>query len=354
MAVSLKAILFSLFALASCACLNSAQAQGTLRECAALRADSERLACYDSLAKSLDATDTQASQRQPETQPEDLIARHEISRPMTGGSLLGRAWQLDPGSKTGTFAIASYRPMYVLLAQHTNAINTMPSSPAPGRSAMSPTNSPTNYDATEAKFQISAKTKAWQNIVGSDVDLWLAYTQQSNWQLYNSSGSAPFRNTDYEPELILTLPINRDLLGMSWRMVNFGFSHQSNGRANPLSRSWNRLYARVGVERGNFTLMARPWWRVLEASSRDDNPDIGKYMGNGDVLTVYRTGEHVVSALARYSFSGHRGGFEADWAFPISGPLKGYVRTFNGYGENLIDYNHRQTTLGIGVAISTW
>lgn len=351
MPVSLKAVLFSLVvALASFAWLNSAQAQGTLRECAAIRADSERLACYDSLAKSMGAMDPETSQRQAERQPEDLTAHHVISRPSTGGSLMGRAWELDPSSKTDTFTIASYRPMYILLAQHTNAINTMPSSPAPGRSATTPT----NYDATEAKFQISAKTKAWQNIVGSDVDLWLAYTQQSNWQLYNSSGSAPFRNTDYEPEVILTLPINRDLLGMSWRMVNFGFSHQSNGRANPLSRSWNRLYARVGMERGNFMLMARPWWRVLEASSSDDNPDIGKYMGNGDVLAVYRTGEHVVSALARYSFSGHRGGFEADWAFPISGPLKGYVRAFNGYGENLIDYNHRQTTLGVGVAISTW
>jgi len=240
--------------------------------------------------------------------------------------------------------------MYFLLTQHTDAINTAPTSPAPGRSATAPT----RYDATEAKYQISAKTKALENIVGSDVDLWLAYTQQSNWQLYNPRGSAPFRETDYEPEVILTVPINRDLLGVNLRMINFGFSHQSNGRANPLSRSWNRLYAQIGLERGNFMLMARPWWRVLEARSRDDNTDIYDYMGNGDVLAVYRSGAHVVSALARYSFAGHRGGFEADWAFPISGPLKGYVRAFNGYGENLLDYNHRQTTIGAGVAISTW
>lgn len=323
--------------------LNTAQAQSSLRECAAVRADAERLACYDNLAKS---TEAQASH----DTPEGLATRQVISRPTTSGSPLGRAWELDAGSKTSTFTISTYRPMYFLLAQHSNDINTTPTSPAPEHSVTVPT----RYKSTETRFQISAKTKVWQSIAGSDLDLWFAYTQQSNWQLYNPSGSAPFRNTDYEPEIILTVPVNRDALGMNLRMLNLGFSHQSNGRANPTSRSWNRVYAQVGLEHGDFQLLARPWWRVPESTNHDDNPDIDKYMGNGDLLAVYRSGQHVFSALSRYSFSGHRGALEADWAFPISGPLKGYVRASNGYGGNLIDYNHRQTTVGAGVAISTW
>ena len=77
-------------------------------------------------------------------------------------------------------------------------------------------------------------------------------------------------------------------------------------------------------------------------------------MGNGDVRAIYKVGNNVFSALGRYSFSGKKGALELDWAFPVSGALKGYVRAFNGYGESLIDYNHTQTTLGAGVTLSTW
>lgn len=324
--------------------LNTAHSQDSWRSCASLSGDAVRLACYDGFAKSLDAPGVQ------DKAADAAMARIVFSRPPTTGSLLGQAWELDANEKGSPFSITAHRPSYFLFAQHTSNQNTSPFSPAPGHSLPAPL----SLDATEAKFQISAKAQLLQNIAYGNLDLWFAYTQASNWQIYNSRGSAPFRETDYEPEFILTLRTDKNVLGMNWRMLNLGFSHQSNGRVNPLSRSWNRLYAQFGLERGNFYVLARPWWRVPESASRDDNPDIGKYLGNGDMLAVYRTGEHVFSALGRYSFSGRRGAVEADWAFPITGALKGYVRIFSGYGENLLDYNHRQTTLGAGLAISTW
>jgi len=64
--------------------------------------------------------------------------------------------------------------------------------------------------------------------------------------VYNSGISRPFRETDYEPEMFMTFPIDREGAGLRARFVNFGLVHQSNGRADPLSRSWNRIYGKRG------------------------------------------------------------------------------------------------------------
>lgn len=55
-----------------------------------------------------------------------------------------------------------------------------------------------------------------------------------------------------------------------------GYNHDSNGRSDPTSRSWNRLYTRLMAENGNWLVEVKPWYVI---GSTDDNPDITKYMG---------------------------------------------------------------------------
>jgi phospholipase A1/A2 len=326
---------------------NSAQACGLLDE------DAARLSCYDQAQGRDDRNDTlppeQATPAVGGAADEKAFNTPPVSPTLPS---LTDIWELDAEHKLGTFRLKPYRSNYFLPFRHTDRPNVNPSSPVPDHSVPAPL----PLDDTEVKFQLSVKFKIWENLLGKDRDLWFGYTQQSNWQLYNTndSVSAAFRETDYEPEVMLVQRTNGHILGWQWRMLSLGFVHQSNGQTLPLSRGWNRLYAQFGLERSNFVLLVRPWVILPGASELYDNPDIREYMGSGDIRLTYSNAGYVYSVLGRHSFSGGNGAVQLDWAFPISGSLKGYVQLFSGYGESLIDYNHSQTTLGIGLLLVPW
>lgn len=311
--------------------------------CRALRAEQDRLACYDRLFGAPEGALMEQTTGGP-AQP---------AAPNEAGSLIDQRWELTPNEKQGTFRVAPHKPVYILAAFHTSSTNDTPTSPSDGHSVTSPL----DLTSTETKFQISLKSKLWEDVLGNSSDLWFGYTQSSRWQLYNASDSRPFRETDYEPELMLTFRTRYSLFGWDGRLAGLSFTHQSNGRTVPLSRSWNRIIGQVGLDRPGWSIMLRPWWRLHEDRTSDDNPDIEDYVGRGDVLVTRNWRGHEISALLRHSFrSGERshGAVELNWAFPIRGELKGYLQFFSGYGESLIDYNHRANYVGLGVSLIEW
>ena len=266
------------------------------------------------------------------------------------GSPLSRHWELDDRAKQGTFLFRPHRPVYLLFLRYGGNPNDEPSSPSRG---ISP---PQGLDNMETKFQLSFKVKAAQSLFGSGADLWIGYTQQSNWQVYNGAISRPFRETNHEPELMLVIPTRFDVLGLRGRFLNLALVHQSNGRPNPLSRSWNRVYAQVGLERGGLALLLRPWYRLPADEAEDDNSDLEEYLGHGDLQGIYQWGRHTLSILLRdnLSLDRNRGTAQLDYSFHISGRLEGLLQAFWGYGESLIDYNHREAVVGFGVLLIDW
>jgi phospholipase A1 len=240
-----------------------------------------------------------------------------------------------------------------MLIDWTSRKNELPHSPNPANTA----SDRLALRRGEAKFQISLKTKVKEDLIGDNGDLWLGYTQTSYWQIYNSAESRPFRESNYEPEMMAVFRTNYSLLGWNGRLAGIALNHQSNGRSEPLSRSWNRVIGQFGFERKNWMAMIRPWWRIPESSRSDDNPDIEDYMGRADLLLVRKSEGHELSFLLRHSLRlGDRshGSVQVDYAFPITSYLKAYVQVFNGYGASLIDYNHRQTRLGVGISLVQW
>jgi phospholipase A1 len=249
--------------------------------------------------------------------------------------------------------VRGYKPVYLLPVFATSNQNERPQSPNP----LNTVTTPEQLQNAEAKFQLSLKTKIWQGVFGDEGDLWLGYTQSSRWQVYNSRISRPFRETDYEPEAMLVFDTHYQVLGWEGRLLGIGINHQSNGRSNPLSRSWNRVVADIGFERDGWTVMLRPWWRVPEGGTDDNNPDISDYMGRGEVQVVREWNGQEFGIMLRHSFRGgshSHGAAQFTWSFPLAGNLRGYMELFKGYGESLIDYNHNATYLGLGVSLLDW
>lgn len=310
----------------------------SLETCSAIRQDAERLACYDRLAEQLKPSSQPA--------PQAMAQQQAAAEPGTI-SALSRHWELDNEAKQGSFLLKPHHANFFLPVKYSDSPN---NTPLQGNLLQSDQ----GLDPVEAKLQLSFKAKAVEGMFNDNVDLWVGFTGTSYWQAYNSSISASFRETNYEPEAMLVFRTDYNIAGLRGRFVNLGLVHQSNGRPEGLSRSWNRVYAQFGFERGNFALLVRPWVRIPEDAADDDNPDIEDYLGNGDLLATYRNGGNAYSILLRNNLksSSNRGAVQVDWSFLLNGRLRGYVQYFNGYGESLIDYNHRQQSLGIGVSLT--
>lgn len=325
-----------------------------IRACTTIETDSQRLACYDSVTghDTLPAAERKPVRKKPSTSVFISDAQQQARDSESGQykSLLDSRWELDPSNKLGTLNVRGYKPVYAMPIFVTSNQNQMPSSPNPDNTE----GTPQGLDKHEAKFQISFKTKIWQGVFGETGDIWVGYTQSSRWQVYNSDMSRPFRETNYEPEVMLLFDTSIPLFGWRARMLGIGLDHQSNGRANPLSRSWNRIVGRLGFEREGWTVVVRPWLRIPEARDDDDNADITDYLGHGDMQVVHEWGEHEFTLVARHAFHTHRGAGQFTWAFPVSGGVRGYLELFNGYGESLIDYNHKATYIGLGITLLDW
>ena len=216
------------------------------------------------------------------------------------------------------------------------------------------------YRDEEVKFQISFQGKIWEN---DAFDIGMAYTQQSYWQLYNKPLSSPFRESNFEPEVFIRWKNTDDLQGFKTN-YRFGFDHQSNGRSDPFSRSWNRIYGEIQLtepgsaynQKSPYYMALKTWVRIPEKAANDNNPDITSYYGFWEFNGRLSNGNHRYHLMLRNNLhtKNNRGAVQLDWSWKISQEFDTYVQLFHGYGENLIEYNHRNTRIGAGILLTNW
>jgi phospholipase A1 len=205
----------------------------------------------------------------------------------------------------------------------------------------------------EVKFQFSAKFNLAEDIFGNVGDVYFAYTQRSWWQAYNTDASSPFRETNYEPEVFIDFDSAWSALGWVNTRNRIAFNHQSNGRSDPLSRSWNRVYLESTLQRGDWALTLAPHWRVPESDGDDNNPDIERFVGYGDIRLAKRLqNNHEFAGQLRGNPSTGNYGTQVDYSWPAFNSVRAHVQYYYGYGESMIDYDNRVHRLSLGFSLN--
>lgn len=222
-------------------------------------------------------------------------------------------------------------------------------------------------ESPNAKFQVSFKYRLLNNNGPLATNLpalrgfHVAYSQTSLWDW--NAASAPFFDSSYRPEALylrenITCAESNDWFRLD---LQAGFQHESNGRDGFDSRSMNIAYLRprfvFGKQDGlQLTLQPRAWTYIGDLS---DNPDIADYRGYVDLRAIvgWARGPQL-SAIGRLGKDGNHESLQLDFTYPLMGffprsfSLYLHVQYYTGFGESLLRYNERDTSLRAGFSLT--
>jgi phospholipase A1 len=287
---------------------------------------------------------------EPTAMPEEILAAPADLLIAPTGQLIEEKRQLDKRQSLRPLTLVSHKPNYLIGSYYFTEPQTAPfETQFPAEDI--------SIEPVELKFQFSLKTLLISDLIGKTGDLWVGYTNCSFWQAFNAKRSSPFRETNHEPEAWFDFATDLSLGSLHFKGANLGLLHQSNGQWGEVSRSWNRIYGLFIFQQGDLYFAIKPWWRLPESRRNDDNPDIEKYLGNFEFYALKNWSNQSLGIMLRNNLrfdSNNHGAVQLDYNFPLHNQLRGYLQYFSGYGESLIDYDHRVDTLGIGVMLSNW
>lgn len=257
--------------------------------------------------------------------------------------------RLKADEETGShfFSISPYEPNYALPFYYTQK---------PDYQVYN-NNTPDDQSVkkVDVKFQFSFKVPIAHNLFNRKSDLYFAYTQLNYWEAYNNS--AFMRENDFAPEIFLANYWDKTIFdGWHWKLMNYGFIHQSNGKGGSNERSWDRFYGEGVFAKNQWMVTVKPWYVFHDGAYERYNPDMANYLGYGEVTAAYKYHGQVFSLMAQNEAESRfrRGAETATWSFPLTKHFKGYLQIFSGYGQSLMEYNHYTNSAGVGIALNDW
>ena len=203
---------------------------------------------------------------------------------------------------------------------------------------------------SDVKFQVSIAQRLTKSTLPFNTYLFLFYSQKCMWNIYEES--LPMRDLNFNPGIGLAkhLFVKNRYIGKVTLLVE----HESNGRDGVDSRSWNKISHACNIFIDpNFMIHGKVWIPIIDGMN---NKDILDYSG------IYQTGMTYTTPNKRFGFGltlikrrGWRLSYNTIWEFNYRVFKKDnqflFVQYYNGYGENLLDYNKFHSRLRVGLVI---
>ena len=208
---------------------------------------------------------------------------------------------------------------------------------------------PTEYNSN-VKFQISFRHRLTKSILPFHSHLFLAYSQKAIWNVFEES--LPFHDLNFNPAIgVQKLVIYQGKLVGNASII---LEHESNGRDGEASRSWNKVsFSGAAIIDPRLVVHAKTWIPIIDGQQ---NKDILKYSG------IFQTGAQFLSEDRRWvadvTFVKRQGwnfNFNTilNVGFRLSKRRNQYLMLhfYDGYGENMLDYNKYHCNLRMGLLI---
>ena len=202
---------------------------------------------------------------------------------------------------------------------------------------------------SDVKFQISISQRITKSQLPFDTYLYIQYTQKVFWNVLEQS--LPMRDLNFNPGVGLGhLLIHRNrYIGKSYLMLE----HESNGKDSIFSRSWNRLsFGTAIILNKNWEMQFKTWIPFIDSRN---NKDILNYNGIFQLATNVRTNNRRfnfgVIATKRKKGGSFNSQWEVSYKFNNKENQYLFLQYYNGYAENLLEYNKYTSRIRLGFVI---
>lgn len=202
---------------------------------------------------------------------------------------------------------------------------------------------------SDAKFQLSVMQRFTDSNLFWNSHFFFQFTMTSYLDVFLPS--FPLRDISINPGFGFNKYLFKDgkYIGQGYIMLE----HESNGFDSIQSRSWNKVSVAANIQiTKNIELQAKAWIPIVDGRY---SQHILRYQGLGFVGATVSTDNKRLNLAMMFTPTyrkrpGVNSQFEANCRLMKKQPVYAILQYYNGYGENLLDYDQYKSRLRIGFA----